>query len=174
MSIVAVNESLQKNGELIFSLKRYTFPKRLNAVPDVTVAVQVLGPTKYSPIRFVFYDGKIEVESRFCSTAIAEKEGGEAVFLAPESLSASLAEHVDDCCELFRNRERLVQRIHEKILQDEKAEVVLVPSIGVYQGKDRFPIVFAGDFATVEAFMFIFFVRQIRQNKKSFLMFQPG
>jgi len=105
----------------------------------MTAAIlQVLGdPRGYKTPRYVI-DGREYVE-KLPALAIYEwlKDCGkdaEIILLATDSLITKIEDDIDKAAELLRDREMFKKKILE-LLNGVNADVVIIPSVGIYSGK---------------------------------------
>ncbi len=98
-----------------------------------TAILQVLGiPRFYKKLRFVIDEKEyFEKLSAFAIYKwLKDRKDAKVVLLAPDSLITEIENDIDEAVELLKNREKFKDRILE--LLDVDAEVLIIPSVGVY------------------------------------------
>ncbi len=120
-----------------------------------TAILQVLGdPKGYKTLRYVI-DGK-EYRKSLSALAIYEwledcGKDAEIILLAPDSLITKIEEDIDKAVELLRDREKFKKRIL-RLLDGIKAEVLMIPSVGIYSG--NYTVSFKGSVENTITYIF--------------------
>jgi CRISPR-associated protein Csx1 len=117
-----------------------------------TAVLQLLGdPRGYKTARYVI-EGK-EYREKFLALAVQRWLNGDAkiIFFVPDSLVVRIEEDVNEAFRLLKDKEKFRKRVVE-LLDGVEAEVLIIPSVGVYSG--TYTARFEGSVENTIVFMF--------------------